>query len=381
MQVHKPVISGGYAGIDPPRRARIHGAGRVLFASPARRVTKPALMSTSRQYILRARPEGELSNDDLELRELELPELGEAEVRVRVTWISIDPTIRIWMSEVPQYMPPIELGEVVRAAATGVVEASKHEGFAVGDLVGGLLGWQTLFQGQPELAGLAKLPPGVEPSMALAMLGMTSGMTAYFGLLDVTDPQPGETVVVDAASGAVGSLVGQIAKIKGCRVVGITGGAEKCAYIKELGFDEAIDHRSEDVGEALDRLCPEGIDVCFENVGGPIFDAILSRMKLHGRVSLCGMIANYNDLHGDAEVPGPYEFGQILMKRLRVQGFIILDYIPRFEEAGAKLGEWIAAGKLSTRVYEIVGFEKLPDALRELVGGAPNKIGKMLVKP
>lgn len=336
-------------------------------------------MSVNRQYILRARPQGELSNDDLELREVELPELAKGEVRVRTSWISIDPTIRIWMSDVPQYLPPIELGEVVRAAGVGVVEASKHPGFAVGDLVAGFNGWQTQVQGAPELYNFAKLPPGVEPTLALAVFGMTSGLTAYFGLLDVLDPKPGETLVVDAAAGSVGSLVGQIAKLHGCRVIGIAGGPEKCKYVTEqLGFDACIDHRSEDVGAALDRLCPEGIDLCFENVGGPIFDDILLRMKLHGRISLCGLIAGYNQLTDNP--PGPYQFGQVLMRRLSIKGFIILDYVDRFPEALAKLGEWAAAGKLSNRVYEIEGFERLPYALRELVGGASTKIGKMLVK-
>jgi NADPH-dependent curcumin reductase len=336
-------------------------------------------MSVNRQFILRSRPQGELSNDDLELREVELPELGEGEVRVRTSWISIDPTIRIWMSDVPQYLPPIELGEVVRAGGAGVIEASKHPAFAVGDLVAGFTGWQTQLQGAPELANLAKLPRGVEPTLALAVFGLTSGLTAYFGLLDVLEPKAGETLVVDAAAGSVGSLVGQIAKLKGCRVIGIAGGADKCEYVtNQLGFDACINHRGEDVGAALERLCPEGIDLCFENVGGPIFDEILLRMKLHGRISLCGLIAGYNQT---TDVPqGPRAFDQILMRRLSVKGFIILDYMDRFPEALAQLGQWLAAGKLSNRIYEIDGFDRLPYALRELVGGASSKIGKMLVK-
>jgi NADPH-dependent curcumin reductase CurA len=335
-------------------------------------------MPINRQYILRSRPVDELADSDLELREVQLPELSEGEVRARTTWISIDPTIRIWMSDVPQYLPPIVLGDVVRALGTGVIEESKHPGFAVGDAVSMYSGWQTYVQGPPEQANIAKLPPGVEPTASLALFGATGGFTAYFGLYDVVDPKPGETVVVDAASGSVGSLVGQLAKLRGCRVIGITGGAHKCAYVKELGFDACIDYKSEDVGEALGRLCPDGIDVCFENVGGPIFDAILLHMKLHGRISLCGLIAGYDKLHDP--IPGPYQFGQILMKRLRVQGFIILDYIPRFGEALPQLAKWAAEGKLVSRIYEVDGFERLPDALRELVGGHSKKIGKMVVK-
>jgi NADPH-dependent curcumin reductase CurA len=335
-------------------------------------------MPINRQYILRSRPIGELSDSDLELREVELPELSDGEVRARTTWISIDPTIRLWMSDIPQYLPPIEIGELVRALGTGVVEASKHPDFAVGDVISLFSGWQTYVQGPPEAWNMSKLPSGVEPTASLALFGLTSGFTAYFGLYDVVDPKPGETVVVDAASGSVGSLVGQLAKLRGCRVIGITGGAEKCAYVRELGFDACIDHLHEDVGKALDRLCPDGIDVCFENVGGPIFDAILLHMKLHGRISICGLIADYDQTHGP--VPGPLQFGQILMKRLHVQGFIILDYIPRFGEASPQLAKWAAEGKLRSRIYEIEGFERLPDALRELVGGKSTKIGKMVVK-
>lgn len=338
-------------------------------------------MSTARQYLLRARPCGVLSDDDLELREVELPPLGPNEVRVRTTHISIDPTIRIWMSDVPQYLPPIELGEVIRAGGTGVVEASNNPAFAEGDAVFGFLGWQTRAQGDAQPLALQKLPPGVDPAMAMATTGLTSGMTAYFGLLDVTDPKPGETLVVDAAAGSVGSLVGQIAKIKGCRVIGIAGGADKCRYIvDELGFDGAIDYRNQDVGAELDRLCPSGIDICFENVGGPIFDAILTRMNLHSRVSLCGLISNYDAAGTDRKVPGPYAFGMILMRRIKVQGFIILDYIPRFEEATKELLGWLAAGKLKARTHIIEGFESLPSALRELVGGESTNIGKMVVK-
>src|SRR5690554_5945251 len=190
-------------------------------------------MPTARQYILRARPTGVLSDDDLELREVELPELGPNEVRVRTTYLSIDPTIRIWMSDVPQYLPPIAIGEVIRAGGTGVIEASTHPDYAESDVVGGFMGWQSRAQANPELLALQKIPAGIDPTMAISIIGMTSGLTAYFGLLDVTDPKPGETLVVDAAAGSVGSLVGQIAKIKGCRVIGIAGGPDKCKYITD----------------------------------------------------------------------------------------------------------------------------------------------------
>ncbi len=329
-------------------------------------------------YILRSRPVGELKDSDLELRREPARAPTDGELQLRTTWISLDPTNRIWMSDMPQYMPPIELGEVVRAITLGVVERSRHPDFAVGDVVSGTWGWATRPTGTPAALGAYKLPPlPIPESQALSLIGMTSGMTAYFGLLDVTKPKAGETLVVDAASGSVGSLVGQIAKLKGLRVVGITGGPEKCAYITEtLGFDAAIDYKNEDVGAALDRHCPEGVDICFENVGGPIFDEILLRMKLFGRVSLCGMIESYN---ATDKVPGPYAFGMILMRRLRVQGFICSDYLERFPEAAAELLAWAGEGKLKIREDIREGFTNLPESLRQLLRG--EKQGKMLLRP
>ncbi|MFV8754780.1 NADP-dependent oxidoreductase [Nannocystaceae bacterium ST9] len=336
-------------------------------------------MPSNRQYILKSRPVGVLADSDLELRETEIRAPGPGEIQVRTTHVSMDPTVRIWMSDMPGYLPPIAIGEVVRALGAGVVEQSNHPDFAPGDAVFGITCWQTHPTVKPEETLFGKLAPGVSPELSLAVLGVTSGFTAYFGLLDVTNPQPGETVVVTAAAGSVGSLVGQIAKIKGCKVIGIAGGPEKCKYVvDELGFDACIDYRNEDVGAALDRLAPEGIDIDFENVGGEQLDAILLRMKLHGRISLCGMISDYN--RSGQVVPGPTNFAQILMRRIKIAGFIILDYIPRFAEAGPELGKWLAEGKLKVRTYSIEGFEKLPDALRELVGGETGKIGKMMVK-
>lgn len=322
---------------------------------------------------------GELANTDLSLRETEIRAPGPGEIQLRTTHVSMDPTVRIWMSDMPGYLPPIAIGEVVRALGAGVVEQSNHPNFAPGDAVLGITGWQTHPTVKPEEAMFDKLPPGVGPELGLAVLGVTSGFTAYFGLLDVTHPKPGETVVVTAAAGSVGGLVGQIAKIHGCKVIGIAGGPEKCKYVvEELGFDACIDHRNEDVGAALDRLAPEGIDIDFENVGGAQFDAILLRMKLHGRISLCGMISDYNRC--GQPTPGPQNFAQILMRRVTIKGFIILDYIPRFAEAAPLLGKWMAEGKLRARTYAIDGFERLPDALRELVGGSSGKIGKMIVR-
>ena len=335
-------------------------------------------MTQNRYYTLESRPVNELLDSDLKVHEEPVRAPKDGEIQVRTSHISIDPTNRIWMSDTPQYMPPIEIGAVVRALAMGVVEQSAHPDFAAGDKVAGLLGWATHPTLDVAANGLQKVPPLPLPdSQVLSLLGLTTGMTAYFGLIDITDPKEGETLVVDAAAGGVGSLVGQIGKIKGMRVVGIAGGPEKCKYVvDQLGFDACIDYKNEDVGAGLDRHCPDGIDVCFENVGGPIFDNILMRMNLYGRVSLCGLVAGYNNINDKA--PGPYAFGMILMRRLKVQGFIIIDYIPRFAEAQMQLIQWAGQGKLQIKEDVRQGFENLPESLRQLLLG--NKHGKMLLK-
>jgi NADPH-dependent curcumin reductase CurA len=337
-------------------------------------------MSTNRFFTLVSRPDGELADADLGRHEQPVAAPKDGQIQVRTTCISIDPTIRIWMSDIPQYMPPIAIGEVVRALAVGVVEQSAHPGFAVGDRVLGLLGWAT----RPTLDPAAKLV-GVLPrelplsdAKVLSLLGLTAGPTAYFGLLDVGQPRAGETLVVDAAAGSVGSLAGQIGKLEGCRVVGIAGGPEKCAYVTNtLGFDACIDYTRGEVGRGLDEHCPGGIDVCFENVGGPILDEILLRMNLNGRVVICGLIAGYNS--AGKQVPGPYNFAMVLMRRLRVQGFIVSDYFPRFPEAHAKLLQWAREGKLHTLEDVRRGFEALPETLRQLLRG--DKHGKLVLEP
>lgn len=337
-------------------------------------------MSTNRTFTLASRPDGELADSDLGRHEAPVAAPAEGQIQVRTTCISIDPTIRIWMSDVPQYMPPIGLGEVVRALGVGVVEQSKNPGFAVGDRVLGLLGWATHPTLDPAQSLVAPLPAALPLSDAkvLSLLGLTAGPTAYFGLLDVGQPREGETVVVDAAAGAVGSLVGQIAKLHGCRVVGIAGGPEKCAYVTDtLGFDACIDYKAGNVGRGLSQHCPDGIDVCFENVGGPIFDEILLRMSLNGRVVICGLVEGYND--AGKRPTGPAAFGMVLMRRLRVQGFIVSDFLPRFPECTAKLLEWAQAGKLKTLEDVRKGFDALPETLRQLLRG--DKHGKLVLEP
>ena len=328
---------------------------------------------TNHGWLLETRPVEKLDATCLAWREAPLPAIEAGSVRVKTLMLSLDPTNRIWAGPTESYLPPVPLGTVMRGIAVGVVEESQHAGLQVGDLVQGMIGWQerAVLPG----ASLNLLPKGVTPEQWFAVFGHI-GMTAYFGLLEVGQAKAGETLVVSAAAGAVGSLVGQIGKILGMRVVGIAGGAEKCKWIVEdLGFDAAIDYKNEKVGERLRELCPKGIDVDFENVGGEIMDACLARLALRGRMVLCGMISQYN---ATAVPEGPKNFVNLLMQRGRIEGFIVLDYLDRAGEAFGKLGEWVAAGKLKFATDVVVGLESAPMALDRLFSGANR--GKLMVK-
>lgn len=328
---------------------------------------------TNHGWLLETRPVEKLDATCLAWREAPLPAIEAGSVRVKTLMLSLDPTNRIWAGPTESYLPPVPLGTVMRGIAVGVVEESQHAGLQVGDLVQGMIGWQerAVLPG----ASLNLLPKGVTPEQWFAVFGHI-GMTAYFGLLEVGQAKAGETLVVSAAAGAVGSLVGQIGKILGMRVVGIAGGAEKCKWIVEdLGFDAAIDYKNEKVGKRLRELCPNGIDVDFENVGGEIMDACLARLALRGRVVLCGMISQYN---ATAVPDGPKNLANVLMQRGRIEGFIVLDYLGRAGEAFGKLGEWVATGKLKFATDVVVGLESAPMALDRLFSGANR--GKLMVK-
>lgn len=334
------------------------------------------MKTTNRQILLARRPSGRATWDDFERRETQLPALSAGELRVRTTWLSVDPTNRIWMSDIPQYLPPVQPGELMRALGVGVVEESLHSDYQAGEHVTGLLGWQEHATGTPEAFALNKVPAGVPPRAMLGELGVTGGLTAYFGLLDVARPQAGETVVVTSAAGSVGSLVGQIAKNQGARVVGVAGGPEKCAYlVDELGFDAAVDYKAGDLDAALGRACPDGIDVDFENVGGPVLEAILGRLNLYSRIAVCGLISQYES---EAPVAEPALLPLVLMRRVRVQGFIILDYIPRFSEAVPVLARWMAEGKLKYRYHEVEGLDRAVEAVNMLFDGKNQ--GKLLLR-
>jgi NADPH-dependent curcumin reductase len=331
---------------------------------------------TERQvWRLRQRPNGNISNDDLEFVTEPMPQCGDGQVLVAVDYLSLDPTNRIWMSDMDQYMPPVGINDPMRGGIAGRVVESKDPNLPVGTLVSGLGEWASHFVTAVPFVGQMILPDGIPVETMFGSLGAV-GWTAYCGLLNICDPKPGEILVVSAAAGAVGSLVGQIGKLKGCTVIGIAGGADKCRYVtQELGFDHCIDYRGQDVGAELDRLCPDGVDMNFENVGGDIMDAVKSRLRLFGRMALCGMISTYND-GMVAEVPNPWN--DILMRRLRIQGFIVSDYAEQFGDASQQLAKWWLDGKIKTREDIRPGLANALTALGSLYTGGNN--GKLMVK-
>ena len=329
----------------------------------------------NRRFLLAERPEGPVDSDTFDLVTEPIPEIGEGEALVKVGWISIDPTNRMWIGEEPTYLPPVGIGEVMRGLGLGEVVASNNENFPVGARVQGLTGWQDYTVISDEMP-LMVIPDEVEaePPTLLGALGMT-GVTAWFGMMEIGEPKEGETVVVSAAAGAVGSVAGQLAKAAGARVVGIAGGPEKCAWIvDELGFDAAVDYKADDWREQLAAATPDGIDLDFENVGGDIMEAVFARLNVGARVALCGLISGYNETEPP---PGPRSFGNLLVNRVKLQGFIILDYYPRFGEAIGELAALAAEGQLQAEETVVEGFEKLPEALNMLFAGENR--GKLVV--
>ncbi|MGZ4513574.1 MAG: NADP-dependent oxidoreductase [Mycobacterium sp.] len=330
----------------------------------------------NRRFLLRERPSGRIGPGTFELSEESVPELADGEALVRVDWISLDPTNRMWINDTPSYLPPVAIGEVMRAAAMGDVVASKNPNYPVGQTVQGLLGWQEYaVVSDASFLMPVQIADGVSPSAYLGALGST-GLTAWIGIREIGKPQPGETVVVSAAAGAVGSVAGQLAKAAGARVVGIAGGPEKCALLTDrLGFDAAVDHRADDWAAQLVAATPNGIDVDFENVGGDLMDAIFARLNIGARVALCGLISGYN---AEDPPPGPRAFGNLLIQRATVQGFIVLDHFGRAPEAISEIAGLIEAGKLTPLETVIEGFEQLPTAINMLFDG--KNVGKLVVK-
>ena len=327
----------------------------------------------NRQWLLARRPKGMIGAEDFQWTEGAVPTPSEGELLVRNLWLSCDPAQRGWVAG-DTYLPAVKIGEVMRSFAVGTVLESKNPKFRPGQLVQGLFGWQDYACVKPGAAS-ATTPvlEGVPVETAMSALGPT-GITAYFGLLEVGRPQPGETVVVSGAAGATGSAVGQIAKIKGCRAIGIAGGAEKCRWlVEDYGFDAAVDYKNENVGERLRELCPKGIDVFFDNVGGEILDAALARLAMRGRVVLCGAIARYNETG-----PGPKNYLSLVVRRGRMEGFIVLDYLPRAAEAIGAISAWMKEGRFKDRVDVQHGLENAPATLARLFKGENR--GKQLLR-
>ncbi len=332
-------------------------------------------MSSSRALHLVARPEGLPKDSDFELRSREDAPLGDGQIRVAVRYLSIDPAMRVWMTEAKSYWPPVALDDVMRSGGIGEVVESRNEKFPVGTWVSGMTGVQDSLVSDGkgmQRFDAAKLP---HPGWALSLFGAT-GLTAYFGLTDIGKPKAGEMLVVSAAAGAVGSAVVQIGKALGMTVIGLAGGPEKCAFVRdELGADACIDYKNENISKALREHCPDGVDVYFDNVGGEILDAVFKRLRMHARIVLCGGISQYN---AGADARGPVNYLSLISSRGRMEGFVVIDYLHRAGEAITAMTPWVAAGKMSSRLDIVDGLENFPSALRRLYTG--ENFGKQLVK-
>src|SRR5438874_662872 len=332
------------------------------------------MTTVNRQLILQSRPKGMLAPGDLQLKEARLPELKDRQALARVKYLSIDPTMRVWMAG-DSYLPAVVIGEVMRAFGFAEIVESRHPDYKKGDRVTGFTGLQDYIVLDASASqSFQKVPkiPFVSDTVFLGLLGI-NGLTAFFGM-EIAQPKKDETLVVSAAAGATGSIVGQIGKIRGCRVVGIAGTDEKCNWLtKDLGFDAAINYKHPDWKTKLAAAVPHGVDINFENVGGEVMNTVLGLMNLHGRVVLCGLISGYNK-----QDPGMMSLGTVILKRLRVEGFLLLDYVSRFMEAATQLGQWKMFGKIKDRETIVEGLEKTPDAINMLFTGA--NTGKLIVK-
>ena len=332
---------------------------------------------TNQQFRLASRPVGMPAADNWQLTEEALAPLADGQVRVKLLYLSLDPAMRGWMNEGKSYIRPVAIGEVMRAGAVGVVTESRAPRFAVGDHVSGAFGVQRFWTGPADdKGGLAKIDPGLAPLPAwLNVLGMP-GMTAYFGLTEIGQPRAGETVVVSAAAGAVGMTVGQVARHLGCRVVGIAGGADKCRFVvEELGFDACIDYKAGPVQAGLKQHCPQGVDVYFDNVGGDILDAVLTRINMKARIVICGAISQYNATEA---VKGPANYLALLVNRARMEGMLVTDYAARYPEGVATLARWMKEGSFKSREHIVDGFDHFPSTLLMLFKG--ENLGKLVLK-
>ncbi|MDA9651960.1 NADP-dependent oxidoreductase [Pelagibacteraceae bacterium] len=329
----------------------------------------------NKQWILNSFPVGEIKDNDLIFKDSNLAEINDGEVLIKNIYLSLDPANRGWMSGKASYVDAMQIGDIMRGGTIGIIEESRNEKFKKGDAVQYQGGWQEYCINDGKGLRVIPLNTGLELPSFLSVMGMP-GMTAYFGLLDVLKPEKNETLVVSGAAGAVGSLVSQIAKIKGCRVIGIAGTEEKCNWLKnDLKVDGVINYKTDNLNSTLKELCPNGIDMYFDNVGGEITEAVINRFNIGGRMSICGQISGYNS---ETLQPGPRNWINILVKRLKVQGFIVFDYQARAKEAFVDMSKWMAEGKLQHKNHIVDGLENAVSSLKMLFSGE-NK-GKMIVK-
>jgi len=335
--------------------------------------SSPAVPATQRRVVVAQRPVGAVTPECFRLETAPVEPLGDGEALAVVRYLSIDPTIRGWISH-DTYLPAVPIGDVVRSGGTAEVVASTRDDLPVGTAVFGMTGWQEVCRIGPDDM-MQVLPPGIDLADALGVYGVT-GITAYVGMLEYGRPEAGDTVVVSGAAGATGSVAGQIAKIQGARVIGIAGGAEKCRWLTdELGFDAAIDYRNDDVGTRLGELCPDGLDVFYDNVGGDILEAALDHLAIGARIALCGAIATYNDVEPR---PGPRNLSNLIVQRARMEASLLLDHVDRFAEAALTIAGWVAEGRIHHRTEVVEGLEHAPDALDRLFTGA--NTGKVVVR-
>lgn len=330
----------------------------------------------NRQLKLARRPEGRVSLDDFTISESQPPPVVDGAVLARTRFLSVDPTNRVWMKDIPQYMPPVAIGEVMRSGGLAEVLESRLDGYAPGDLVFGMTGWQDYSILKPGGAlGLAKIPTnlGLAPEKFLGVCG-PNGVTAYAGMIDVAEVGLGDTAVITAAAGSVGSAAGQIAKLRGARVVGVAGGADKARkLVDDFGFDAGVDYRAEDFRQQLKAATPDGVDILFENVGGEVMEAAIARMNPRGRIALCGMISIYNGKGGTR-----YDWAPIMAKRLKVQGFNLIDCAELWPRAARDLAGWVLEGRIKAEETIVEGLVSAPEALNMLFDGA--NVGKLLVR-
>ena len=333
----------------------------------------------NRMLKLKDRPMGAVSSENFEWFEEEVLDIEEGQMLIKVLYLSFDPTQRGWLNDIPSYMPPVQIGEVMRAGAVGQVVESRNKNFTEGDLVQGSFGWQeyVVTDGSSDFMPAQKIPEGIPPTSALSVFGVT-GLTAYFGMLDIGKPQEGDTVLVSGAAGATGSVAGQIAKIKGAsKIIGIAGGSDKCKWVvEEAGYDHCIDYKNENVGQKITELAPEGLNIYFDNVGGPILESSLACIAQKARVVLCGGISSGYSM--ESLPPGPSTLMNLVIQRARMEGFIVIDYAERFPDAIIDLGGWVGEGKIVYREDIAEGLENCPETLGNLFKG--KNLGKQLLK-